>query len=64
MSEENRIQMTIAIWTEIILKAYYFQTFDNFRNLCNQMFQIIGPDDGNYVLTTCYHIAKREREFV
>jgi len=64
MSDENKKQMTIAIWTEIILKAFYFQTTENFKNLCSQMFQIIGEEEGNQVLTISYHLAKREREFV
>ncbi|KAF5043470.1 hypothetical protein DSECCO2_501900 [anaerobic digester metagenome] len=64
MSDENKKQMTIAIWTEIILKAFYFQTTENFKNLCAQMFQIIGQEDVNQVLTTCDNLAKKEREFV
>lgn len=64
MSEENRKQMTISIWTEIILKAFYFQTVDNFKSLTKQMTEIIGQESADQVITLTYHLARRQREFV
>ncbi|MDW5298734.1 MAG: hypothetical protein SA378_01130 [Sedimentibacter sp.] len=64
MSEEKKTELTISIWTEIILKAFYFQTVENFKNLCNQMFEILGEDEANQVIQNCYQLARKEREFV
>jgi len=64
MSEDKKRELTIAIWLEIILKAFYVQKVDNFKNLCNQMYKIIGEQDADQVLTIFHKLRKKECDYV